>query len=172
MLICYLNLLQKTREDGSSTMSSSSQKLFIVYGIQAGLFACLASVFGKLALSEDDLLRICMSLGERYELDLVAPCYRFSPLVRLGCISLIVISNSLMWLFFTKAMNASSTTAAALAVNSAANFLLTGVAGALLFGETLSWKWAIGTVFIVAGLVCINISTGEEPPKTQKLKTS
>lgn len=152
----------------------ASHKWLIIYGIQAGLFACLASVFGKLALSEDDIMRICMEVGKFSQLDLVGPCSRLSPVVRVVCIALIIASNSLMWLFFTKAMNASSTTAAALAVNSAANFLLTGIAGAVLFGETLSLQWAVGTMFILAGLICINvhISREEGQSKTVKLKAS
>lgn len=156
-------------------MSEHSKKLFIIYAAQAGLFACLASVFGKLALGENDIMRVCLDIGERSGLDLVAPCSRLSPFVRIGCLALIFACNSLMWLFFTKAMNASETTAAALAVNSATNFLFTGIAGALLFGEALSWRWVVGTLFIVVGLVCINVSTGvasDAPSNAEKVKTS
>ncbi|XP_067943037.1 transmembrane protein 42-like [Watersipora subatra] len=148
-------------------------QIFIIYGIEAGLFACLASVFGKLALGDNDVLRICLEMGEYYESDWMAPCYRFSPIIRFMCILLIVASNSLMWIFFSKAMNASSTTAAALAVNSAANFLFTALAGAALFGERLSLQWLVGTGFIVAGLLCIHISTGSHTRASkEKLKVS
>ncbi|KAF6022839.1 hypothetical protein EB796_018873 [Bugula neritina] len=83
-----------------------------------------------------------------------------------------------MWLFYTKSLSTSSTTAAAVAINTAANFLFTGFAGAFLFKETLTWKWFIGTMLMLVGVLCINrsitISSSSSPvlEKDLKLKAS
>lgn len=139
----------------------SSKRLLLMYGVQAGIFACLASVFGKLALHDRDIQSLCMKIGERLDYDLVAPCSRIAPFLRVACFGMVFVSNSLMWLYFTKTLNVSSTTAEAVAVNSAANFLFTGIAGVILFSEVVTWKWALGTCCIIFGLVCINLSNSE-----------
>ena len=156
-----------------------SKPLLLTYGVQAGMFACLASLFGKLALSDDDIMQICMKIGDRYDMDIVAPCARISPLIRAACFGMIFISNSFMWLFFTKTLNVSATTAEAVAVNSATNFSLSGLSGMVLFGEAISWKWAAGTLCIILGLFCINLSqpskeaeAGVNPSKITKQKIS
>lgn len=140
-----------------------SKRLLLTYGVQAGVFACLASLFGKLALNDKDIMNICMRIGDKYDMDLVAPCSQLAPWIRAACFGMIFLSNSLMWLFFTKTLNVSNTTAEAVAVNSAANFLLSGLSGMVLFGEAVSWKWAAGTCCIILGLICINLSQPSDP---------
>lgn len=159
---------------GSHDMMTS-KSLLLLYGVQAGMFACLASIFGKLALNDTDITALCMQIGTRYDYDLVAPCSRIAPWLRAVCFGMIFACNSLMWLYFTKTLNVSDTTAEAVAVNSATNFLLTGLAGMILFGEPISMKWVIGTCCIILGLVCINMADsaeGQSPadPKEKPLK--
>jgi len=153
-------------------------RLVIVYGIQAGIFASLASIFGKLALNESEIVSTCIEASNYLTLNSEVLCYKLSPLLRVISTVLIFTCNSLMWLFYTKSLSTSSTTAAAVAINTAANFLFTGFAGAFLFKETLTWKWFIGTMLMLVGVLCINrsitISSSSSPvlEKDLKLKAS
>lgn len=63
--------------------------------------------------------------------------------------------NALMWALFTAALTRASSTTRVSVVNTSANFLLTAVAGWVVFGERLPGLWWVGAGALVVGNVVI-----------------
>ncbi|XP_076372257.1 uncharacterized protein LOC143257446 [Tachypleus tridentatus] len=116
----------------------------ITYSIMSGLLAAIASLCGKLSMAVDETKYLCEVLVQFYleksnffVLDLendLKPlptsdyfplCQNFLIAVRLGFFLLMVLSNAVMWMLFTKALCLCSTTIEATLTNTAANFLFT-----------------------------------------------
>ena len=73
-----------------------------------------------------------------------------------------LLSNAIMWILFTRALTAASSTTRVSVLNTSANFLVTAVYGLLVFGEGLSWEWALGAALLVGGCVVIGRRKGGE----------
>uniref|UniRef100_A0A0K2TMT2 Uncharacterized protein n=2 Tax=Lepeophtheirus salmonis TaxID=72036 RepID=A0A0K2TMT2_LEPSM len=56
-----------------------------------------------------------------------------------------------MYKAFNSALRLSTTTLEVAVINSATNFLITGLFGYILFGESLKLSWWIGISFIISG---------------------
>ncbi|PKK64636.1 hypothetical protein RhiirC2_666035, partial [Rhizophagus irregularis] len=80
-------------------------------------------------------------------------------LIRIFCFGSIFICNALMWTFFTKALNKSSSSLQVTVLNSATNFCMTAILGNIIFGETLSLQWWFGASLIVIGTLLVNKSS-------------
>ena len=90
-----------------------------------------------------------------------------SPHIRTGlCVTSLVICNILMWLNFTTAMQGMRTVTATSATTTV-NFLLSGLAGWVLFGEILSLSWWLGISFIIGGVILLNADQIEEKSKIE-----
>jgi hypothetical protein len=63
--------------------------------------------------------------------------------------------NALMWALFTAALARGDSTTRVSVINVSANFLVTAVAGAMIFGEDLRGWWFLGAGLLVCGSVVI-----------------
>ncbi|KAI4339918.1 hypothetical protein MLD38_024803 [Melastoma candidum] len=73
----------------------------------------------------------------------------------------VVMFNVVMWGCYVQSLRDLSTLQAT-ATNFAANFLTSGFAGSLLFGELLKLQWFAGAFLIVIGVLVLSTSTTEE----------
>ncbi|KAL1652117.1 hypothetical protein SLS58_000242 [Diplodia intermedia] len=75
-----------------------------------------------------------------------------------------LLFNAIMWGLFTRALTLASSTVRVSIINTSANFMVTAVLGALIFGESLPGLWWLGAAMLVAGSVII----GRREEKTIK----
>lgn len=86
-----------------------------------------------------------------------------TPLVKY---SLVIIFNVTMWGCYVNSLRALSSLQATV-TNFATNFLSSGLAGFLLFGEELSTKWFAGALLIVIGVFVLTKSSMEKKEHTE-----
>ncbi|CAJ0587025.1 unnamed protein product, partial [Mesorhabditis spiculigera] len=103
----------------------------IVYPVLAGVFASLAAIASKVTFANYS--------------------WQNDPLPFLAFLSAALVSNVLMWLFFTKALARSTSTVKVMAINTGTNFALTGILGAAIWGETHSIVWWLGLSLVISG---------------------
>lgn len=82
------------------------------------------------------------------------------------CVTSLILCNILMWLSFTTAMQGMRTVTATSATTTV-NFLVSGLAGWVLFGELLGLSWWVGVSFIVAGVLLLNSDQVTEKDKEE-----
>lgn len=93
------------------------------------------------------------------------PTPLLAPHIRTGlCVTSLVVCNVLMWLNFTTAMQGMRTVTATSATTTV-NFLVSGLAGQVLFGEVLSLSWWVGISLIISGVILLNSDQIEEKVK-------
>jgi len=115
------------------------------WAIVSGCFASLASVFAKIA-SRIDTVQFDATFF----------------IWKAFWVSLVVISNMIMWKTFTTALARSSNTLTVTVLNSATNMIFTGIFGLVLFSEKVTVKWAIGASLLILGSV---VMTAEKKKK-------
>lgn len=126
-----------------------SRGRYFLHCLLAGCFASSAGISAKLISSSS------------------LPTPFISPYIRTGlCVTSLVICNILMWLNFTTAMQGMRTVTATSATTTV-NFLFSGFAGWILFGEMLSLSWWLGISFIIAGVLLLNSDQIDEKRKTE-----
>jgi hypothetical protein len=62
-----------------------------------------------------------------------------------------------MWGLFTRALTLASSTVRVSIINTSANFMVTAVLGALIFGEKLPGVWWLGAAMLATGSVIIGM---------------
>jgi hypothetical protein len=67
-----------------------------------------------------------------------------------------------MWGLFTRALTLASSTVRVSIINTSANFIVTAVLGALVFGEKLPGQWWLGAAMLVTGSVIIGMREDTE----------
>lgn len=87
---------------------------------------------------------------------------------RFLCYAAVAAFNTAMWAFYASSITILSSVQATV-VNFGANFLLSGIAGFLLFSETARPQWFIGATFIVLGILAISKGSKVPEPKTKRL---
>ena len=70
-----------------------------------------------------------------------------------------------MWILFTRALTAASSTTRVSVLNTSANFLVTAVYGLVVFGERFGVEWVLGAALLVTGCVIIGRREGGEVEK-------
>lgn len=75
------------------------------------------------------------------------------------------LSNIIMWILFTRALTAASSTTQVSILNTSANFMVTAVLGLIVFGEKLPLGWWAGASLLIAGTVVIGAQKEEEKSK-------
>ncbi|ORX63269.1 hypothetical protein BCR32DRAFT_298486 [Anaeromyces robustus] len=168
-------------------MAKTSLISTIFYSALAGTLAALASVCAKLAVdsSTNVFYRFVCSLFVSDESWCTTDnevyikgddsWIRFQTIFRVLRVSsflCLFLCNALMWAFFTKALNVSSSSIQVTVINTATNFCLTAILGYLIFNEPLSLQWWFGASLIVVGTVLLNteIQKIEEQNKKEKKK--
>lgn len=114
-----------------------------MYAIGAGFFAALASLLTKITLIPEDLIHQLLP-------HLSSSIY-FQYATRLISLLSIFAANAVMWLLFSKALNASHSSHIPTALNASSNFLFSGLLGWLVFGEQVSLKWICGMLLVLLG---------------------
>lgn len=69
-----------------------------------------------------------------------------------------------MWILFTRALTAATSTTRVSILNTSANFMVTAVLGFVIFSESLPLQWWFGAAFLVAGSVVIGAREEKEQP--------
>ncbi|KAK3706926.1 hypothetical protein LTR37_012425 [Vermiconidia calcicola] len=133
-------------------MSRTSTQ-WLVYAIASGGCAALNGAFAKLTTTS--LTATWASTISH--LFVVEESSAIEYLVR-GFFFLMNLSfNAVMWGLFTRALTLASSTVRVSVINTSANFMLTAVLGAIVFGEELPGLWWLGAGLLVAGSVIIGI---------------
>jgi len=70
-----------------------------------------------------------------------------------------------MWILFTRALTAASSTTRVSILNTSANFMVTAILGLIIFGEKLPLGWWAGASLLIAGTVVIGAQKEEEKAK-------
>lgn len=109
----------------------------ITLAIISGIFASLASLFSKIGVTS------------------------MNPLFG----ALMVASNILMWITFTKALSSSPSSITVQVLNASANTITTGLSGLLVLGEAVSPKWWIGAAFMLCGTLILSRKEGQTKEK-------
>lgn len=104
------------------------------YSILAGISACLASVFGKLAFTQST----------------------FASIVTIILIILFIFSNVFMWRCYSKALSISTTSIQPTIVTKTSNFLLSALVGFIFFAEPINFTWLAGFILILIGVYLIS----------------
>ncbi|XP_036617313.1 transmembrane protein 42 isoform X2 [Trichosurus vulpecula] len=87
---------------------------------------------------------------------------------RLMAFSLMIVSNSLMWAFFSKALSISTSSATASLTMTASNIIASAFLGYLLYGEYCAVMWWAGVVLILYGLALMHLSSAAEEELEEK----
>lgn len=72
------------------------------------------------------------------------------------------LSNAIMWILFTRALTAATSTTQVSILNTSANFMVTAILGLIIFGEKLPLGWWAGASLLLAGTVVIGAQKEEE----------
>eukprot|EP00127_Corallochytrium_limacisporum_P005198 Clim_evm15s201 gene=Clim_evmTU15s201 len=75
--------------------------------------------------------------------------------VRVACLLCMVYCNAFMFSRFSRALDRSPSTASATAIATSSNYLSASLAGILLFGEVVGWRWSVGCLLITGGVMLI-----------------
>jgi drug/metabolite transporter (DMT)-like permease len=136
------------------------------YAALCGIFGSLASVMGKIALSENRVLSAVLAFCAQ-DLGLArASCQAASTALRLLCFGLMLACNAAMVAFYLKAL-AEDASVVATVGSTAVNCLVTGATGFLLFGESVGSSWLLGSLFISTGL-CLILTSQDGPQRREK----
>lgn len=66
-----------------------------------------------------------------------------------------------MWILFTRALTAATSSTRVSILNTAANFITTAILGMVVFGEKLPLLWWLGASLLISGSVVIGARDGD-----------
>ncbi|KAL0271020.1 UNVERIFIED_CONTAM: hypothetical protein PYX00_008267 [Menopon gallinae] len=119
----------------------------------SGLCAAFASIFGKLSgldyYNIDSRLVICL---------------------RIFCFLTMIALNGLMWNFFVKALQSSKSSLEATILNTATNYVSSGLLAYVIFGEVTGILWWSGITLILLGVMVITNSSPSQETKSEKAR--
>jgi len=119
----------------------------VLLSLAAGALGATSGLVAKLGLDQEQLSSVSPSL--------------LLPLRGL-LVVLTLASNACMVAVFSRALQASPTSAEASLVSTAANLLLTATASSIFLGESLSFSWWLGSFLIVAGSFLVASDSAKE----------
>jgi drug/metabolite transporter (DMT)-like permease len=131
----------------------------------SGFLAALASALGKaaFALRETFVEKCTQYYSNEKQQNFCSWAGLGVCAAAFGCV---ILLNGAMLSFFLVAMQRSGS-AAATVVNSTVNFLSAGLLGWIIFGETLSLQWWLGSLVIILGVSLISSSSSERKVKAK-----
>ncbi|EGF77346.1 hypothetical protein BATDEDRAFT_37439 [Batrachochytrium dendrobatidis JAM81] len=151
------------------------QHRFFFAAVVSGILAALASVLAKLASNTSPVTggivyeTICHALLPSYSSDsTLNPCksnlpgdslefyYQVTTLVRLAFVGCVVLANAAMWKSFTRALSQANASVHVTMLNNAANMIVTGICGLLIFREPVTLRWWAGAALIVLGSILMS----------------
>ncbi|KAF2488120.1 hypothetical protein BDY17DRAFT_240622, partial [Neohortaea acidophila] len=131
---------------------SESKTQWLLYAITSGGCAALNGAFAKLTTTH---LTTAWAAQISYSLGLNEQSTAVDYLVRGFFFLMNLAFNGVMWALFTRALTLANSTVRVSVINTSANFMITALLGALIFGEELSGLWWVGAGLLVAGSVII-----------------
>ncbi|KAL9093079.1 MAG: hypothetical protein Q9159_000438 [Coniocarpon cinnabarinum] len=131
---------------------------WLLWALGSGAFAATNGVFAKLTTADTT-----HNLSHRFFAD--SPIFELA--LRALFFGLNLLSNAIMWILFTRALTAASSTTRVSVLNTSANFLVTAVYGLLVFGEGFNWEWGVGAMLLVGGCVVIGRREGGETAESK-----
>ncbi|KAG5470639.1 hypothetical protein LSCM1_01885 [Leishmania martiniquensis] len=130
---------------------------FFVNASIAGVCGALSGVVGKLAV-ESARVPLLVEWGGRYlQLDRAAMemVQAVAPwLLRILCFLMNVFLTASMWRFYLKALSQGPTPVCQI-LNTGTNFVVSALAGLVLFAEEVTPMWGAGALLIVLGLALV-----------------
>jgi drug/metabolite transporter (DMT)-like permease len=145
---------------------SRSGVVVMFYAALCGIFGSLASVMGKIAFSDNQVLSAARAFCAQ-DLGLQADtCQAASTALRLLCFGLMLACNATMVAFYLRAL-AQNASVVATVGSTAVNYLVTGATGWLLFRESVGSSWLLGSLFISTGL-CLIAMSQDGPQRREK----
>ncbi|KAL3693395.1 hypothetical protein R1sor_007046 [Riccia sorocarpa] len=86
-----------------------------------------------------------------------------------ACFAIVILCNVSMWSLYVRSLTALSSLQATV-VNFGSNFLLSGLAGFIIFNEPAHFQWFVGASFILAGIWVISTASDETEEMPSKKK--
>lgn len=137
----------------------------ILFALEAGGCAAMASVSAKLAASSETSFSLAKMFTTQAEISIshgfLLYEYEVAVIFRIAGVLGIFLFNALMWVLFTKSMHLCSSALEATAFNTSSNFIFTAIISKLLFGEHLSLLWFLGSWLIIFGLIILHSASKE-----------
>ncbi|XP_046883513.1 transmembrane protein 42a [Hypomesus transpacificus] len=145
------------------------------YALLAGFLGAFASSSAKLSLGADYLRELCETGVNNWAGGKHWPnqsdttlCERLHIPLHLLCGGFLVICNTVMWTFFSKALRHSFSSARATVAITASNFIFSTFLGKLVFGETHSALWWVGISLTLSGLLVLHGCQAQIQQKDRK----
>ena len=131
-----------------------------ILALASGALGATGGVMGKIALGSDNSAFSILTQFLCFEFLMGRDtCEVYIPIVcRLHVFGLMLYVNVLMISMFLKALSRTDHSLKVVVLNTAANFITTGVLGQLIFNEVMTVKWSVGALIIVLGMCLITIS--------------
>ncbi|KAH9426308.1 hypothetical protein DERP_010875 [Dermatophagoides pteronyssinus] len=135
----------------------TNQKLALQCSILSGLFASLASVFGKIATSSKICQSYLQSILSIYTDDDDSNEIQIWLIraIQILAFAAMILVNSIMWTQFSLALAHSRYTIQVTTVNTVTNFICSAIFGIIIFNETITIQWTIGITLILIGIILL-----------------
>lgn len=164
----YILNTMSTKNSAATVRASSTpwQSIAIASGICAALNAIFAKLYAATPLSAASKTlnltqttrttnTLTTSLSSKIASAIHLPSNHVDILLRAAVFGLSFLFTGTMWALYTRALSVSPSAVKVNIVNTASNFIVTAVLGALVFGERLPPLWWVGAGLLVAGSVVI-----------------
>jgi len=130
----------------------------MIHALLCGIYGSLASVLGKIALSENWIVESVFTYCEGY---IGKHGENLCSTSRFCCRGFFFVSmlflNTMMVASFLRAMSANLSIVVTV-LSTATNYLITGALARLLFDENLGSWWVTGSLIICCGLCLVSLS--------------
>ncbi|CAL8069549.1 unnamed protein product [Orchesella dallaii] len=151
------------RENGKEMerrSKSISARKGMSLALTSGVFAALGGTCGKFAMNQTETLWFCEEISSVHlnytRQQSYVMCDKAALYIRGLAFVAMILVNAVMWRTFVQALRYCKTSLEATVTNTAANFFASAVVGQLLFDESVSLMWWLGTLLIVFGLFLMN----------------
>ncbi|XP_033353587.1 transmembrane protein 42 [Bombus vosnesenskii] len=137
------SLTLKESQPSSMLYMKKKQESNIPLAVISGFFATIGSLLGKLAGGAD--------------VDST-----FGLLLKGVLLILMIISNTVGYAFFVKALNASGSSLPCTITSAATSYICSALTGSLIFNESTSLTWWCGISFVILGLLVISCTQSKD----------
>ena len=139
-----------------SKIKSGWSEDYRIVSVVSGLLAAFCGLVGKLGL---DFKSSPITDLDNKHLEYI---------LRVVLVILTLLLNSTMITLYTKALSLASVAAEASLINTASNLCFTALFSFIIFQETLSYQWMIGSVLVLTGLTLL--MTGDQDQDVEETK--
>merc|ERR1711962_313804 len=115
-----------------------------LFSFLSGFFAATTSLLGKISFGVTLIHHLPRFSGDSCNIVILV--------IRGLFITLLILSNILMWTIFSKALALSKSTVEVTLTNTASNFIASALFGKIFFNESFALTWFVGMGLILLGL--------------------